>query len=65
MCLVFLSWQPVELCFAAHVFCVFVLKGRRTLSLLVENWGRVNYGKTLDEQRKGMNKFNSVSGSLS
>ncbi|XP_037534034.1 beta-galactosidase-1-like protein 2 [Nematolebias whitei] len=29
-------------------------KERRTLSLLVENWGRVNYGKTLDEQRKGI-----------
>ncbi|KAM6933824.1 beta-galactosidase-1-like protein 2 [Xenentodon cancila] len=29
-------------------------KGRRTLSLLVENCGRVNYGKTLDEQRKGL-----------
>uniref|UniRef100_A0A4W6CUS4 Uncharacterized protein n=1 Tax=Lates calcarifer TaxID=8187 RepID=A0A4W6CUS4_LATCA len=29
-------------------------KGRRTLGLLVENCGRVNYGKTLDEQRKGL-----------
>ncbi|XP_071765732.2 beta-galactosidase-1-like protein 2 [Centroberyx gerrardi] len=29
-------------------------KGERTLSLLVENCGRVNYGKTLDEQRKGL-----------
>ncbi|KAF7219256.1 beta-galactosidase-1-like protein 2 isoform X1 [Nothobranchius furzeri] len=29
-------------------------KGRRTLSFLVENCGRVNYGKTLDEQRKGL-----------
>lgn len=29
-------------------------KGRRTLSLLVENCGRVNYGTTLDEQRKGL-----------
>ncbi|KAI3354458.1 hypothetical protein L3Q82_018969, partial [Scortum barcoo] len=28
-------------------------KGEMTLSLLVENCGRVNYGKTLDEQRKG------------
>ncbi|XP_024910735.1 beta-galactosidase-1-like protein 2 isoform X2 [Cynoglossus semilaevis] len=26
----------------------------RTLSLLVENFGRVNYGKTLDKQRKGL-----------
>lgn len=33
----------------------FPLKGKRTLSLLVENCGRVNYGKTLDEQRKGTN----------
>uniref|UniRef100_A0A8C6KUB1 Beta-galactosidase n=1 Tax=Nothobranchius furzeri TaxID=105023 RepID=A0A8C6KUB1_NOTFU len=39
---------------AAHVSCIFVLKGRRTLSFLVENCGRVNYGKTLDEQRKGL-----------
>ncbi|XP_058489724.1 beta-galactosidase-1-like protein 2 [Solea solea] len=29
-------------------------KEQRTLSLLVENCGRVNYGKTLDEQRKGL-----------
>uniref|UniRef100_A0A671VD68 Si:dkey-224e22.2 n=1 Tax=Sparus aurata TaxID=8175 RepID=A0A671VD68_SPAAU len=29
-------------------------KGERTLSLLVENCGRVNYGKALDEQRKGI-----------
>ncbi|KAM9359218.1 beta-galactosidase-1-like protein 2 isoform 2-T2 [Symphorus nematophorus] len=29
-------------------------KGKRTLSLLVENCGRVNYGPTLDEQRKGL-----------
>ncbi|KAM3615821.1 uncharacterized protein V6R79_008354 [Siganus canaliculatus] len=29
-------------------------KGKRTLSLLVENCGRVNYGDTLDEQRKGL-----------
>lgn len=29
-------------------------KGTRTLSLLVENCGRVNYGQTLDEQRKGL-----------
>ncbi|XP_019950861.1 beta-galactosidase-1-like protein 2 isoform X2 [Paralichthys olivaceus] len=29
-------------------------KGRRTLGLLVENCGRVNYGQTLDEQRKGL-----------
>ncbi|XP_056139644.1 beta-galactosidase-1-like protein 2 [Lampris incognitus] len=29
-------------------------KGQRSLSLLVENCGRVNYGKTLDEQQKGI-----------
>ncbi|XP_007562829.1 beta-galactosidase-1-like protein 2 isoform X1 [Poecilia formosa] len=29
-------------------------KGSRTLGLLVENCGRVNYGTTLDEQRKGL-----------
>ncbi|XP_023677815.1 beta-galactosidase-1-like protein 2 isoform X2 [Paramormyrops kingsleyae] len=29
-------------------------KGRRNLSLLVENCGRVNYGKDLDDQRKGL-----------
>ncbi|CAL1570919.1 unnamed protein product [Knipowitschia caucasica] len=29
-------------------------KEKRTLSLLVENAGRVNYGKTLDDQRKGI-----------
>ncbi|KAM3874801.1 beta-galactosidase-1-like protein 2 [Diretmus argenteus] len=29
-------------------------KGERTLSLLVENCGRVNYGKALDEQHKGL-----------
>ena len=34
-------------------FCFVYGKGERTLSLLVENCGRVNYGKALDEQRKG------------
>ncbi|CAN9511539.1 unnamed protein product [Ophioblennius macclurei] len=29
-------------------------EGERTLSLLVENCGRVNFGKALDEQRKGI-----------
>ncbi|XP_014070150.1 beta-galactosidase-1-like protein 2 [Salmo salar] len=29
-------------------------KGERTLSLFVENCGRVNYGKALDDQRKGL-----------
>ncbi|CAB1349098.1 unnamed protein product [Coregonus sp. 'balchen'] len=34
-------------------------KGERTLSLLVENCGRVNYGKALDDQRKA-SQWNSV-----
>ncbi len=34
------------------MFCA--LKRERTLSFLVENCGRVNYGKALDEQRKGI-----------
>lgn len=34
---------------------ISMFKGKRTLGLLVENCGRVNYGKTLDEQRKGTN----------
>ena len=34
-------------------FCFVYGKGERMLSLLVENCGRVNYGKALDEQRKG------------
>ncbi|KAM8852959.1 beta-galactosidase-1-like protein 2 isoform 2-T4 [Synchiropus picturatus] len=29
-------------------------KEERALRLLVENWGRVNFGETLDEQRKGL-----------
>lgn len=29
------------------------LQGRRTLSLLVENCGRVHQGRDLDKQRKG------------
>lgn len=37
------------------VLCILPLKGKRTLGLLVENCGRVNYGETLDEQRKGTN----------
>uniref|UniRef100_A0A8C9YMM9 Beta-galactosidase n=1 Tax=Sander lucioperca TaxID=283035 RepID=A0A8C9YMM9_SANLU len=36
-------------------------KGKRTLSLLVENCGRVNYGKTLDDQRKGTSLCNVFS----
>ena len=32
---------------------MYYLQGERTLSLLVENCGRVNYGIMLDEQRKG------------
>uniref|UniRef100_A0A669B4J8 Si:dkey-224e22.2 n=1 Tax=Oreochromis niloticus TaxID=8128 RepID=A0A669B4J8_ORENI len=33
---------------------VAIPDGKRTLSFLVENCGRVNYGKALDEQRKGI-----------
>lgn len=42
--------------FFGGFFCAMhvLLKGERTLSLLVENCGRVNYGKSLDEQRKGI-----------
>ncbi|KAL0994661.1 hypothetical protein UPYG_G00125460 [Umbra pygmaea] len=29
-------------------------KGKRTLSILVENCGRVHYGKAIDKQRKGL-----------
>ncbi|XP_056593218.1 beta-galactosidase-1-like protein 2 isoform X2 [Triplophysa dalaica] len=29
-------------------------KGKRTLSLLIENCGRVHYGKDMDDQRKGI-----------
>ncbi|KAM6932517.1 beta-galactosidase-1-like protein 2 isoform 2-T2 [Lycodopsis pacificus] len=32
----------------------FTAKGEMILSLLVENCGRVNYGKALDDQRKGI-----------
>ena len=46
---------------AAHVSCIFVPKGRRTLGLLVENCGRVNYGTTLDEQRKGTSSLQTDS----
>lgn len=42
-------WSSVML----HVLCILPLKGKRTLGLLVENCGRVNFGKTLDDQRKG------------
>lgn len=52
------------------MFCT--LKGERTLYLLVENCGRVNYGKALDDQRKGrtlvwfvFTNFASVQSSLS
>lgn len=46
MCLVVVNFSN-----SSHVCCV--LQGERMLSLLVENGGRVNYGKALDEQRKG------------
>uniref|UniRef100_A0A8C5EH76 Beta-galactosidase-1-like protein 2 n=1 Tax=Gouania willdenowi TaxID=441366 RepID=A0A8C5EH76_GOUWI len=37
-----------------YVLFIFLLKEERSLSLLVENCGRVNYGKTLNNQRKGI-----------
>ena len=43
----------------------FPLKGERKLSLLVDNSGRVNCGKLLDEQRKGNSiVLPTVSGSV-
>lgn len=39
--------------FDENVLFIQITKGERTLSLLVENCGRVNYGKRLDQQRKG------------
>jgi hypothetical protein len=36
---------------------IFELQEKRTLSLLVENCGRVHYGKALDKQRKGAHLF--------
>uniref|UniRef100_A0A3Q1JGZ8 Beta-galactosidase n=1 Tax=Anabas testudineus TaxID=64144 RepID=A0A3Q1JGZ8_ANATE len=40
--------------YKTHELTLPDVKGERTLSLLVENCGRVNYGKALDEQRKGI-----------
>ncbi|GCC23269.1 hypothetical protein chiPu_0001663 [Chiloscyllium punctatum] len=43
----FLDYNNVEL-------AISVAAGKRNLSLLVENRGRVNYGNKLDDQRKGL-----------
>ncbi|XP_069750645.1 beta-galactosidase-1-like protein 2 isoform X3 [Narcine bancroftii] len=43
----FLDYKNVEL-------TIPDITGKQNLSLLVENCGRVNYGKKLDEQRKGL-----------
>ncbi|KAG7223134.1 hypothetical protein INR49_015893 [Caranx melampygus] len=53
--LVFLDRQYVgSLDYKTHELTIPDGKGERVLSLLVENGGRVNYGKALDEQRKGI-----------
>ncbi|KAM3875011.1 beta-galactosidase-1-like protein 2 [Diretmus argenteus] len=53
--LVFVDRQPVgSLDYRTQELVLPDGKGERTLSLLVENCGRVNYGKALDEQRKGV-----------
>uniref|UniRef100_A0A3P8U8A9 Beta-galactosidase n=1 Tax=Amphiprion percula TaxID=161767 RepID=A0A3P8U8A9_AMPPE len=53
--LVFVDRQCVgSLDYKTHEVSLPDGKGQRTLSLLVENCGRVNYGKALDEQRKGI-----------
>uniref|UniRef100_A0A3Q3KU64 Beta-galactosidase n=1 Tax=Mastacembelus armatus TaxID=205130 RepID=A0A3Q3KU64_9TELE len=53
--LVFVDRQCVgSLDYKTHELAVPDGKGARVLSLLVENCGRVNYGKALDEQRKGI-----------
>ncbi|XP_054868376.1 beta-galactosidase-1-like protein 2 isoform X2 [Amphiprion ocellaris] len=53
--LVFVDKQFVGvLDFKTHEFALPDGEGKRTLGLLVENSGRVNYGKVLDEQRKGL-----------
>uniref|UniRef100_UPI0037E8AFCE beta-galactosidase-1-like protein 2 n=1 Tax=Semicossyphus pulcher TaxID=241346 RepID=UPI0037E8AFCE len=53
--LVFVDRQYVGgLDYKTHELILPEGKGERTLSLLVENCGRVNYGKALDEQRKGI-----------
>ena len=45
----FLYWITFQI-----ILVLCALKGEKTLSLLVENCGRVNYGKALDDQRKGI-----------
>ncbi|XP_041664950.1 beta-galactosidase-1-like protein 2 [Cheilinus undulatus] len=53
--LVFMNRQHVGfLDYKTHELTLPKGKGERTLSFLVENCGRVNYGKALDEQRKGI-----------
>lgn len=53
--LVFLDRQRVgTLDYKNHELALSDEQGERTLSLLVENCGRVNYGKRLDQQRKGI-----------
>ncbi|XP_072248977.1 beta-galactosidase-1-like protein 2 isoform X1 [Leuresthes tenuis] len=53
--LVFVDRQCVGcLDYKNHEVALPDAKGERTLALLVENCGRVNYGKALDEQRKGI-----------
>ncbi|XP_030008184.1 beta-galactosidase-1-like protein 2 [Sphaeramia orbicularis] len=53
--LVFVDRQYVgTLDYKTHELTLPDGKGQRSLSLLVENCGRVNYGKALDEQRKGI-----------
>ncbi|XP_010765462.1 beta-galactosidase-1-like protein 2 isoform X1 [Notothenia coriiceps] len=53
--LVFVDRQCVgTLDYKTHELALPDGKGEMTLSLLVENCGRVNYGKALDEQRKGI-----------
>uniref|UniRef100_A0A3Q1F9S5 Si:dkey-224e22.2 n=1 Tax=Acanthochromis polyacanthus TaxID=80966 RepID=A0A3Q1F9S5_9TELE len=53
--LVFVDRQCVgSLDYKTHEVALPDGEGERTLSLLVENCGRVNYGKVLDEQRKGI-----------
>ncbi|KAK0149847.1 Beta-galactosidase-1-like protein 2 [Merluccius polli] len=53
--LVFVDRQPVgSLNYKTHELTLPDGKRERTLSLLVENCGRVNYGKALNDQRKGL-----------
>ncbi|CAL8346056.1 unnamed protein product [Arctogadus glacialis] len=53
--LVFVDRQPVgSLNYKTQELTIPDGKRERTLTLLVENCGRVNYGKALDNQRKGL-----------